>query len=82
MVRSEKENDFKASILSPRTAPVVKHTGQRRTTMGTMSVNETRSKDMGMPSREAVRPSSAVTGSGGSGHTRGSLLVGGKGAWR
>lgn len=82
MVRSEKENDFKASILSPRTAPVVKHTGQRRTTMGTMSVNENRSKDMGMPSRDAMRPSTAVTGSGGSGHTRGSLLVGGKGAWR
>ena len=82
MVRSEKENDFKASILSPRTAPVVKHTGQRRTTMGTMSANENRSKDMGMPSREAGRPSTAVTGSGGSGHTRGSLLVGGKGAWR
>ena len=82
MVRSEKENDFKASILSPRTAPVVKHTGQRRTTMGTMSVNENRPKDMGMPSREAVRPSTAVTGSGGSGHPRGSLLVGGKGAWR
>lgn len=83
MVRSEKENDFKASILSPRTAPVVKHAGQRRTTMGTMSVNESRSRDMSMPSREAVRPSTAVTGSGGSGgHARGSLLVGGKGIWR
>ncbi len=83
MVRSEKENDFKASILSPRTAPVVKHAGQRRTTMGTMSVNESRSKDMGVPSREAVRLSTAVMGSGGSGgNPRGSLLVGGKGAWR
>ena len=87
MVRSEKENEFKASILSPRTAPVVKHAGQRRTTMGTMSVNETRSKDVGLPAREAVRLSStAVTGSGGGGgsggHVRGSLLVGGKGSWR
>lgn len=83
MVRSEKENDFRASILSPCTAPVVKHAGQRRTTMGTMSVNENRSKDMGVPPREAVRPSTAVTGSGGSGgHTRGSLLAGAKGAWR
>ena len=83
MVRSEKENDLKGSILSPRTAPVVKHTGQRRTTMGTMSVNESRSKDMGVPSREAVRLSTAITGSGGSGgNPRGSLLVGGKGAWR
>lgn len=83
MVRSEKENDFKASILSPRTAPVVKHAGQRRTTMGTMSVNETRTKDMVMPAKEAVRLSTAVTGSGGSGgNSRGSLLVGGKGVWR
>ena len=83
MVRSEKENDFKASILSPRTAPVVKHAGQRRTTMGTMSVNETRTKDMVMPAKEAVRLSTAVTGSGGSGgHSRGSLFVGGKGVWR
>ena len=83
MVRSEKENDFKASILSPRTAPVVKHAGQRRTTMGTMSMNETRTKDMVMPAKEAVRLSSAVTGSGGSGaNSRGSLLVGGKGVWR
>ena len=80
MVRSEKENDFKASILSPRTAPVVKHAGQRRTTMGTMSVNESRSKDMGVPSREGVRLSTAVVGSGG--NPRGSLLVGGKGVWR
>lgn len=83
MVRSEKENDSKASILSPRTAPVVKHAGQRRTTMGTMSVNESRSKDMGMPPRDAIRLSTAITGSGGSGgNSRGSLLVGGKGAWR
>ena len=83
MVRSEKENDFKASILSPRTAPVVKHAGQRRTTMGTVSLNENRTKDMVMPAREAVRLSNAVTGSGGSGgHSRGSLLVGGKGVWR
>ena len=83
MVRSEKENDFKASILSPRTAPVVKHAGQRRTTMGTMSVNETRTKDMVMPAKEGVRLSTAITGSGGSGgNSRGSLLVGGKGVWR
>ena len=76
MVRSEKENDWKNSILSPRTAPVVKHAGQRRITMG-----ETRPKDVGMANREAARLSTAaVTGSGG--NPRGSLLVGGKGAWR
>ena len=81
MVKSEKENDFRASILSPRTAPVVKHAGQRRTTMGAMSMNENRSREMGMPSRDAVRLSTAaVTGSGG--NARGSLLVGGKGVWR
>ena len=85
MVRSEKENDFKASILSPRTAPVVKHAapGQRRTTMSTMSMSESRPKDMSVPAKEAVRLSTAVTGSGGGGgNSRGSLLVGAKGAWR
>ena len=75
MVKSEKENDWKASILSPRTAPVVKHAGPRRTTMG-----ETRSREYGSTSREGVRLSTAVTGSGG--HSRGSLLVGGKTNWR
>ncbi|KAL6714107.1 tubulin-dependent ATPase kip3 [Lecanora helva] len=72
MVKSEKENDWKASILSPRTAPVVKHSGPRRTTMG-----ETRP---GAVSREGVRLSTSITGSGG--HSRGSLMVGGKTNWR
>ena len=75
MVKSEKENDWKASILSPRTAPVVKHGGSRRTTMG-----ETRPRESGAGSREGVRLSTAITGSGG--HSRGSLMVGGKGSWR
>ena len=75
MVKSEKENDWKASILSPRTAPVIKHTGPRRTTMG-----ETRPRESGITSREGVRLSTTVTGSGG--HARGSLLVGGKSNWR
>lgn len=75
MVKSEKENDGKASILSPRTAPVVKSTGPRRTTMG-----ESRSREHGSTSREGVRLSTAVTGSGG--HSRGSLMVGGKNNWR
>lgn len=75
MVKSEKENDLKASILSPRTAPVVKHPSQRRTTMG-----EGRPRDSGSIGKDAVRLSSVVTGSGG--NPRGSLLVGGKGTWR
>lgn len=76
MVKSEKENDWKASILSPRTAPVSKHAGSRRTTMG----ETIRPRDNGTVSREAVRLSTAVTGSGG--NPRGSLLVSGKGSWR
>jgi len=72
MVKSEKENDWKPSVLSPRSAPVIKG---RRTTLG-----EGRSKDLGLAGREAVRPSTAVTGSGG--NARGSLMVTGKGNWR
>ena len=75
MVRSDKENDAKASILSPRTAPVVKPVGQRRTTLG-----DGRPKETGMVGREAARLSSAVIGSGAT--LRGSLMPGGKGAWR
>ena len=75
MVKSEKENDFKASILSPRTAPVVKHAASRRTTMG-----ENRPKDAAVIDRGPVRLSTTVMGSGG--NPRGSLLLGGKGSWR
>ena len=76
MVKSEKENDIKASILSPRTAPVIKNAASRRTTMG-----ESRPRDAGTIDRGPARLSTAtVMGSGG--NTRGSLLVGGKGGWR
>ena len=74
MVKSDKENDWKGSILSPRTAPVVKHTAHRRTTMG-----GDRPRDSSIIGRDAVRLSGVVTGGAGS---RGSLLVGGKSAWR
>lgn len=74
MVKSEKENEWKANVLSPRTAPVVKGNGQRRTTLSGGGPKE--SSTMG---REAVRLSTVVTGSGGS---RPSLMVGGKGTWR
>lgn len=77
MVKSEKENEWKPSILSPRTQPVLKHAAQRRTTVG-----DGRPKESGMVSRDAVRLSTAaITGSGGS--ARGSFMMGaGKGAWR
>lgn len=74
MVKSEKENEWRPTILSPRTAPVVKHAGTRRTTLG-----DGRPKESGPVGREAARLSTAITGSGGS---RGSFMLGGKGAWR
>ena len=76
MVKSEKENDWKATILSPHAAPVVKHSGGRRTTMA----GEGRSRDTSGAAREAARLSGAVMGSGGA--SRASLLASGKGAWR
>lgn len=74
MVKSEKEN-ARESILSPRTAPVVKHPAQRRTTTG-----GDRTRDSSISGRDVFRLSSAITSSGGG--NRGSLLVGAKGAWR
>lgn len=75
MVKSDKENDSKASILSPRTQPVVKTASQRRTTFG-----EGRPREPGLAGREAVRLSTAVVGSGGA--SRGSLMPVSKGVWR
>lgn len=77
MVKSEKENEGKGGILSPRTAPVVKHGGQRRTTTGT---GDSRQRDSSLVGRDAVRLSTTVLASGGG--ARGSLAVGGKGAWK
>ncbi|KAL9000985.1 MAG: hypothetical protein Q9169_000469 [Polycauliona sp. 2 TL-2023] len=74
MVKADKENDWKLNVLSPRTAPVSKAASQRRTTLG-----EGRTKDSSLASREGVRLSSIVAGSGGG--SRGSFMVG-KGAWR
>jgi kinesin family member 18/19 len=77
MVRSEKENEVKASVLSPRTAPILKHSSsQRRTTVGDGRPKEER----GIIGKEVIRLSTAIMGSGGP--TRGSFVVGGKGAWR
>ena len=75
MVRSDKENDLKASILSPRTAPIVKTASQRRTTLG-----DGRPKENGTVGREAARLSTAMVGSGSA--QRGSLMPGTKGIWR
>ena len=75
MVKSDKENDFKASILSPRTAPVIKTASQRRITLG-----DGRSRETSIVGREAARMSTAVIGNGAP--SRGSLMPGGKGVWR
>ena len=74
MVKSDKENDWKGSILSPRAAPVVKNASHRRTTMG-----GDRPRDSNILGRDAIRLSGAINGVSGS---RGSLPVTGKGAWR
>ncbi|KAL9613130.1 MAG: hypothetical protein Q9167_002295 [Letrouitia subvulpina] len=75
MVKTEKENDWRLNILSPRTAPVVKNPVQRRTTLG-----DSKSREIGVAGRDGSRLSSIVTGNGGG--PRGSLMVGGKGVWR
>ena len=75
MVKSEKESEWKGNVLSPRTAPVMKVSGQRRTTVG-----DGRLREPGLVNREPIRMGTAVTGSGGS--MRGSLMPGAKGAWR
>ena len=75
MVKSERENDWRGNVLSPRSAPVVKGSSQRRITM-----SESRPKESGMAGKEPVRLSTVITGSGGS--LRGSLMPGSKGAWR
>lgn len=79
MVRSERDNECRPNILSPRTAPVVKNASlnQRRTTLG----DGGRLKETGLAGREGSRLSTAIAGSGGS--ARGSFMFsGGKGVWR
>ncbi|OJD27618.1 hypothetical protein ACJ73_00997 [Blastomyces percursus] len=73
MVKSEKEHDSKISVLSPRTVPIMKVNGHRRTTFGD-------AKPIGLASREGIRLSSSTISSGGS--LRGSLQPGAKGSWR
>lgn len=70
MVKSDKEHDWKVSVLSPRTVPVMKANGQRRTTFG-----DARPKDSGV-SRVGA------TAAGGNSGPRGSLQPPMKGSWR
>jgi kinesin family protein 18/19 len=75
MVKSERDADWKNSVLSPRTAPILKGAA-RRTTMAAMHEHERpRSQEGGsVLKREPIR----VT----SGGSRGSLLTSSKSVWR
>ncbi|PGH01080.1 hypothetical protein AJ80_09063 [Polytolypa hystricis UAMH7299] len=70
MVKSEKEHDFKISVLSPRVIPISK--GQRRTTFG-----DIKPKDA---SRDGIRLSGTAIAAGGS--LRGSFQSSSNGSWR
>ena len=72
MVKSEKENDWRTSVLSPRYAPVTKHPAGRRTTLGSGQTRE--------HARDPSRLGHVVMASGG--HSRGASISGGKGIWR
>jgi kinesin family protein 18/19 len=84
MVKSgEKESDWKTSVLSPRTAPVVKNGPVRRTTMGggDERVRETSATLKAAPVRmSSVAP--GYTGATVATAVRSSLAPGGKGSWR
>lgn len=56
MVKSEREFDPKPRVLSPRTIPIMKNTGQRRTTLG----GEIR-RDFSLSNRDALRLSAIAT---------------------
>ncbi|RMJ23811.1 Kinesin family, partial [Aspergillus sp. HF37] len=51
MGKGEKEFEVKSRVLSPRTIPVMKNTGQRRTTLG----GELRGRDASFSNRDAIR---------------------------
>ncbi|KAJ9260118.1 hypothetical protein DTO207G8_815 [Paecilomyces variotii] len=75
MVKSDKEHDVKPSVLGPRTVPITKSTGQRRTTLG-----DIRPREVSLTSRDAIRLSTMAAG--GTGGSRSSLMPSGKGTWR
>lgn len=59
MVKSDKEPEAKPRVLSPRTIPVMKNTGQRRTTLG----GDLRPRDISLTSRDAIRLSTMAASS-------------------
>lgn len=74
MVKSERDGEWKTSVLSPRTAPILKGAA-RRTTVGT---GEDRVRESSGPRSGPVRLSSVNPSTG----SRGSLMGGSKGVWR
>lgn len=51
MVKGDKEPEAKPRVLSPRTIPVMKNMGQRRTTLG----GDLRPRDISLTNRDAIR---------------------------
>ena len=75
MVKSDREADWKNSVLSPRTAPIMKAAPARRTTMAV--TGEDRPREVVSLNRAPVRlASNSSTGS------RGSLIGASKSVWR
>jgi kinesin family protein 18/19 len=83
MVKSDKADDWKTSVLSPRTAPVVKNGPVRRTTTGGA---DERVREVSATLKAApIRVSSVVPGYSGptvAASVRSSLAPSGKGSWR
>ncbi|WEW58923.1 tubulin-dependent ATPase kip3 [Emydomyces testavorans] len=61
MVKSEKDHDLRVNVLSPRTLPVMKVPGQRRTTSA-----EIKPREVAILGRENVRFSATAISAGGS----------------
>lgn len=93
MVMSQKENqnDWKTSVLSPRTTGVLAKASRRTTTSGSRE-REVERENLSVPPENrgpqirmssVVAPSGAGLGGGiGASGVRGSLMPGGKGVWR
>lgn len=80
MVKSERDSSFASSVLSPRTAPVIKNSGTRRTTIG--GPQSQHGSMGGMTAAQALRLNGGGT-VGGTPRTRESVVGAmGKGGWR
>lgn len=75
MVKNNHETDWKTSVLSPRTTPIMKGPA-RRTTMAV--TGEDRPREPSTLTRAPVR----ITSNGSNGSSRGSLAPGTKSVWR